>query len=106
MHLIDLLPDKRWYWVTASYDALRLPENKVKVSARLGDKPSTLPDSATRQLGCGLLSRVLCPLSSLDFHAQHNMRPGAGLNPSTRETEAGGSEVLLHSELQASLVME
>lgn len=47
MHLIDLLPNKWWYWVAASYDALGLPENKDKNSAHHGETalPSRLPDS-------------------------------------------------------------
>lgn len=73
MHLIDLLPDKRWYRVTASYDALRLPENKVKVSVRPGDKPSILTDSSDWAAGLWLTQQSACSAGgSLAFHAQHH----------------------------------
>lgn len=82
MHLIDLLPDKRWYWVTASYDALRLPENKVKSQCVLETGPQHVLTAVTGQLGCGSLSRMRAQqveaLSSTPSTAE-TVHPGAGL---------------------------
>lgn len=93
MHLIDLLPNKRWDWVAASYDALRFPENKDRNSAHHGDTVLQGFPTAINGLELGKQSACLAR-SNLGFQPQHTVTKNGGTvcKCSICDIEGGGNK--------------